>query len=183
MRVKETSAEEWRRAVELTLMGAVHFAREVLPGMSERGWGRSVTITSVAAKQPIDGLLLSNSVRAGVAGLARTLANEYGPHGVTVNNVCPGYTLTDRLREPGTAQARSRGISFETVCEEWSEQVPARRLGRPEELAAVVAFPASERASYVNGVSIAVDGGWVRGLLQDARGGTEITFILGMGSG
>jgi 3-oxoacyl-[acyl-carrier protein] reductase len=116
-------------------------------------------------KQPIDGLLLSNSVRAAVAGLAKTLANEYGPDGITVNNVCPGYTLTDRLEELAAKLAQDAGVTRETIYERWGTQAPLRRLGRPEEFAAVVAFLASERAGYVNGVSLAVDGGLARGLL------------------
>ena len=110
-------------------------------------------------------MALSNSVRAAVAALARTLANEYGQYGITVNNVCPGYTLTDRLKELAGMMAGRAGTTPEKVFERWSAEVPARRLGTPEEFAAVVAFLASERAAYVNGASVAVDGGWVRGLL------------------
>jgi 3-oxoacyl-[acyl-carrier protein] reductase len=161
----ELSMDEWRAAVDQMLMSAVYFARAVLPRMRQNRWGRFITITSVSVKQPIDGLLLSNSVRAAVAGLARTLANEYGPDGITVNNVCPGYTLTDRLEELAAKLAQDAGVPRETIYERWSAQTPLRRLGRPEEFAAVVAFLASERAAYINGVSLAVDGGLARGLL------------------
>jgi 3-oxoacyl-[acyl-carrier protein] reductase len=113
----------------------------------------------------VENLMLSNSVRAAVAGLARTLANEFGPYGITVNNLCPGYTLTDRLQQLAETVAARSGISTEQVFERWSAEVPARRLGRPEEFAAMAAFLASDRAGYVNGVSITVDGGWVRSLL------------------
>jgi 3-oxoacyl-[acyl-carrier protein] reductase len=161
----DITIEEWRTAVELTLMSSVYFAREVLPRMRRNRWGRLITITSVSVKQPIDGLLLSNSIRAGVTGLAKTLANEFGADGITVNNVCPGYTLTDRLNELAAKQARMTGVAPEDIFKSWSSEIPIGRLARPEEFAALVAFLASERASSINGTSIAVDGGWVKGLL------------------
>jgi len=160
----ETTTEQWRDAFEMTLLSAVHFARETLPRMKSRGWGRLVTITSSSVKQPIEGLILSNSIRAGVTGLAKTLANEFGPFGITVNNVCPGYTRTDRLTELAQGRAAATGQAPEKIFEQWAAQVPLRRIGTPEEFAAVVTFLVSERASYLNGVSIAVDGGAVRGL-------------------
>jgi 3-oxoacyl-[acyl-carrier protein] reductase len=146
-------------------MSTVWFARAALPRMQKRKWGRFITITSYTVKQPVDGLLLSSSVRAAVAGLARTLANEYAADGITVNNVCPGYTRTDRLSELVEAISGRTGASSEEVYAGWERQIPAGRLGTPEEFAAVVAFLASERASYVNGVSLAIDGGIVRSLL------------------
>ena len=157
--------EEWLAAVELNLMSTVQFAREVIPHMQRQQWGRLVTITSVAVKQPIDNLLLSNSVRAAVAGLAKTLSNEFGKDNITVNNVCPGYTLTERLEELAGVQALADGVSKQQIHERWSQSVPLRRLGRPEEFAAVVAFLCSERASYLTGVSIQIDGGLVKALL------------------
>ena len=161
----EITIEEWRTAVELTLMSSVYFAREVLPRMRRNHWGRLITITSVSVKQPIDGLLLSNSIRAGVAGLAKTLANEFGADGITVNNVCPGYTLTDRLDELAEKQACMAGVTREDIFKDWSSQIPIGRLAQPEEFSALVVFLASERASSINGTTIAVDGGWVKGLL------------------
>jgi 3-oxoacyl-[acyl-carrier protein] reductase len=161
----EISLEEWRAAVNLTLLSAVYFAREVLPRMRKNRWGRLLTITSVSVKQPIDGLLLSNSLRAAVTGLARTLANEFGPDGITVNNVCPGYTTTERLNELADTLARNSGAPREQIFKNWSAQVPLGRLARPEEFAAMVTFLASERASYINGATIGVDGGWVKSLL------------------
>jgi len=146
-------------------MSAIFFAREGLPRMQKNKWGRLITITSSAVKQPVDGLLLSNSVRAAVTGLARTLANEYAADGITVDNVCPGYTRTARLDGLASTISARTGAKPEEVFANWEREIPAGRLGRPDEFAAVVAFLASERASYVTGVSIAADGGLVRSLL------------------
>src|SRR5216683_4043117 len=114
-------------------------------------------VASSAVKQPVDGLLLSNSVRAAVTGLARTLANEYAADGITVNNVCPGYTRTARLDDLASTIPARTGSKREEVIADWQREIPAGRLGTPQEFAAVVAFLASERASYVNGTSIAVE--------------------------
>src|SRR6266852_4861352 len=162
---KSTKLEDWRSAVDQLLMSTVFFAKETLPRMQKNKWGRLITITSSAVKQPVDGLLLSNSVRAAVTGLARTLANEYAADGITVNNVCPGYTRTARLDGLASTISGRTGISREEVFANWAREIPAGRLGTPQEFAAVVAFLASERASYVNGTSVAVDGGLVRSLL------------------
>jgi len=115
-------------------------------------------------KQPVDGLILSNAVRAGVSGLVKSLANEYGPYNVLVNNVCPGYTATDRLMELATRLAEVKGVTPQQIEEGWAAQTPLDRIGRPEEFADVVVWLASERASYVTGISIQVDGGTVKGL-------------------
>jgi 3-oxoacyl-[acyl-carrier protein] reductase len=161
----EISPEDWRAAVEAMLLSAVSFARGVLPRMQRQRWGRFITITSITVKQPLENLMLSNAVRAAVTGLAKTLANEFGPYGITVNNVCPGHTLTQRVEELAAMQGRAAGLSADAVKQKWASEVPLRRLGRPEEFAAVVAFLASERASYINGASIAIDGGRVECLL------------------
>jgi 3-oxoacyl-[acyl-carrier protein] reductase len=155
----------WRRAEALLLESVLHLVRGVLPGMKERGWGRIVTITSIAVKQPVEGLILSNSLRAAVTGLARTLANEVAASGVTVNNLMPGYTRTERLQELEAHLARQKGISEAEVRRGWEADTPAGRLGEPGELAALATFLASDRAAYVTGQSIAVDGGWIRSLL------------------
>jgi 3-oxoacyl-[acyl-carrier protein] reductase len=162
---KNTKPEDWRSAVELLLMSTIFFARDSLPRMQKNKWGRLITITSSAVKQPVDGLLLSNSVRAAVTGLARTLANEYAADGITVNNVCPGYTRTARLDGLASTISARTGTKPEEIFARWEREIPAGRLGTPQEFAAVVTFLASERASYVTGASIAVDGGLVRSLL------------------
>jgi 3-oxoacyl-[acyl-carrier protein] reductase len=137
----------------------------VLPGMKERRWGRIINVTSIAVKQPVDNLILSNSVRAAVTGFARTLANEVAPFGITVNNVMPGYTRTQRVDDLAARNATLRGTSVDAELAEWERQIPMGRLGEPREFAAMVAFLASERASFTTGASIPVDGGWIKGLL------------------
>lgn len=155
----------WLATVRLTLLSAIEMTRAVLPGMKERGFGRILNVTSIAAKQPVDGLILSSAVRAAVTGMARTLANETAPFGITVNNLLPGYTRTDRLQELVQALVAREKTTPEAVEGRWKKEIPAGRLGEPRELAALAAFLASERAGYITGQSIAVDGGWIRSLL------------------
>jgi 3-oxoacyl-[acyl-carrier protein] reductase len=158
------SPEAWRAAVRQNLDSVVALTRAVLPGMKERRWGRIVNVTSIAVKQPVDNLILSNSVRAAVTGFARTLANEVAADGVTVNNVLPGYHRTRRVEELAERSAPPGGGPAD-VLSRWEREIPMGRLGEPREFAAVVAFLASERASYVTGTSVPVDGGWIRALL------------------
>jgi len=155
----------WQRAVDLTLRSAVELARLVLPGMKERRWGRIINVTSIAVKQPVDGLMLSNSLRAAVTGFARTLANEVARDGITVNNMMPGFTRTERVEQLNAATAQREAIDPAEVARRIEAQIPMRRLGEPHEFAALAAFLASERASYITAQSIAVDGGWIRGVL------------------
>lgn len=155
----------WNRAIRLNLMSAIDLTRAALPSMKAKRWGRIINITSIAVKQPVDDLILSNSVRAAVTGFARTLANEVATHGITVNNVMPGYTRTARLEQLADIVARRRDVPPDSKLEVWNDQIPMRRLGEPEEFAAVVAFLASRKASYITGTSIPVDGGWIRSLL------------------
>ena len=157
--------EQWEQAVRLTLFSAIELARHVLPGMKARGWGRILNITSIAVKQPVDNLMLSNSLRAGVTGFARTLANEVAPSGVTVNNIMPGYTRTERVEELAVMMGEKQGISSAEFKARWEQEIPMKRLGEPREFAALAAFLVSERASYITGTSIQVDGGWIRSLL------------------
>src|SRR6266550_5184394 len=161
----ETDLDLFRQAFEQNALSAIRLAKLVLPGMLERKWGRIINITSVSVKQPIDGLLLSNTVRAGLTGWAKTVSTEVAADNITVNNVAPGYTLTERQEELATARAAATGKPKEEMIGLWATQVPMRRLASPEEIAAAVAFLASERASYITGVTLQVDGGWVRSLL------------------
>src|SRR4030095_3072972 len=161
----QLTREQWDDAIRLTLLSAVELARQVLPGMKERRWGRIINITSIAVKQPVDGLLLSNSLRAGLTGFARTLANEVAAEGITVNNVMPGYTRTERLVELLEFLGQKQGTSIEEVRGTWEKEIPMGRLGEPRELAALATFLVSERASYITGTSLQVDGGWIRSLL------------------
>jgi len=160
----ETTMEEWDRAYELNLRSIVSFAQAVLPRMREQRWGRLITITSVAVKQPVPELVLSNSVRAGVLGLVRSLATQYGPDNITVNNVGPGYTATERIRDLAEANAKARGITAAEYEANLAKDIPLGRLARPEEVADAIVWLASERASYITGQTVLVDGGAYRGL-------------------
>lgn len=157
--------DAWSRAIRQNLESVINLCRAALPSMKQNGWGRIINITSISVKQPVEGLILSNSLRAGVTGFARTLANEVAAQGITVNNVLPGYTATERLTELADAMAGRKGTTPADERAVWEQQTPAGRLGQPEELAALIAFLASERAAYITAQSIAVDGGWVRSLL------------------
>jgi len=147
--------EDWDKAYSNLLAGTVGLVNGFLPGMKEQRWGRIIAITSMAVKQPVNNLILSNSVRASVAGLMKTLANELGMFNITVNNVMPGYTETERLKS-----LIANNASFASA----KSEIPLGRFGTPEEFAAAVTFLASEPAAYITGVSLAVDGGWIKGL-------------------
>ena len=159
-----TDIEMFRDAFELNALSAIRLAKLVLPGMRERKWGRIVNVTSISVKQPVDGLLLSNTVRAGLTSWAKTVSNEVAADGVTINNVGPGYTLTERQDELAIARGKALGKSKEEMIAMWASQTPAHRCAAPAEIAAAIAFLASERASYITGVTLQVDGGWTRGL-------------------
>ena len=159
-----TTPEAWRQALETNLLSAVESCRHVLPAMRAAGWGRIVLVTSLAVKQPLPGLMLSNAARAGVTGFAKSLANEVAADGVTVNCVCPGTHRTDRIRtllDSQTAPAARAQLERELLA-----SIPVGRMGEPEEFAAAVAFLCSSRASFVTGISLAVDGGASRSLLS-----------------
>lgn len=162
---EQVTFEQWQAATRLTLYSAVELSRHVLPGMKMRGWGRILNITSIAVKQPVDNLILSNSLRAAVTGFARTLANEVAANGITVNNILPGYTRTERVEELAKMMAAKQGITPSEFKAKWEQEIPMKRLGEPREFAALAAFLVSERASYITGTSIPVDGGWIRSLL------------------
>ncbi len=157
--------EAWRSAMELNLESVIGLVRAALPGMKARRWGRIINVTSIAVKQPVDNLILSNSIRAAVVGMARTLANEVAAFNITVNNVLPGYTRTERIDELTAYNAKQSGKTEAQIRAIWEQQIPMGRLGEPKEFGALVAFLASDRASYITGASIAVDGGWIKSLL------------------
>ena len=153
---EDLSLNDWNRAYTSLLGSAVSLIKGVLPGMKAQGWGRIITITSISVKQPVENLILSNSVRASVVGLMKSLANELGEYNITVNNIMPGYTQTNRL-----LSLIEDNPSINLVTNE----IPLKRFGTPEEFAAAVTFMASKRASYITGVSLAVDGGWIKNIL------------------
>jgi len=162
---EQTSSDEWRRAIDLNFLSTLYLAQATLPLMKQQRWGRFVAITSISIKQPLPNMALSNSVRSAVTGLMKTLSTEYAPHNVLVNNVCPGYTATARLTDLADSLAKSGNTTPEEVASRWTAQIPLGRLGNPQEFADAVVFLCSERASYITGVSLAIDGGFSRGLL------------------
>lgn len=162
---EDHSAEVWSEAIAQNFESVVNLVRAALPGMKERRWGRIVNVTSISVKQPVEGLILSNSIRAGVTGFAKTVSNEVAPFNVTVNNVLPGYTRTERLIHLAEAVSERDGKTIDEVYDGWASEIPLGRLADPPELGAVAAFLCSEQASYVTGQSVAVDGGWIKGLL------------------
>lgn len=161
---ESTAPQAWQAAMNLLLAGPVELIRALLPGMKERRFGRILNITSITVKQPVENLILSNALRAAVTGMARSLANEVAPFGVTVNNLLPGYTRTERLVDLAESTTRRDGTSPADFYARLEREIPARRLGDPRELASLAAYLASDRAGYITGQSIAVDGGWIRGL-------------------
>jgi 3-oxoacyl-[acyl-carrier protein] reductase len=160
----ETTDAEWDDAFQLNLRSAAVFARAVIPYMQRNEWGRIVMISSITVKQPQPQLILSNAIRTGISGLVRSLANEFGKNGILVNNVGPGYTATDRLKELSATRAAVSGQGMAECEREWIEQIPVGRLGKPEEVADAIVWLASERASFVTGQTILVDGGMYKGI-------------------
>src|SRR5688572_6162740 len=160
-----TTDEQYVAAIELNLLSSIRLARACVPGMRARKWGRVIFLTSMAAKQPVPGLILSNTARAGLLGFAKTLANEVARDGVLVNTVLPGHFDTARARDLAEARAQREGRPVDQVMAERARSIPLGRTGRPEEFAAVVAFLASECASFITGCAIQVDGGQIASLI------------------
>jgi len=158
------SLDDWQRALELNFLSTVYFAREVIPHMQRKRWGRIITLTSITTKQPVADLVLSNAVRAAVVGLVKSLANEFGKDGILVNNVGPGFTATDRLKQLAKARAAASGKTEQELFDGWAAETPLKRLGEPREVAETIVWLASERASYVTGQTVLVDGGVYKGL-------------------
>lgn len=156
------SDADWLNAFELSLMSGVRMTRALLPAMVAQQWGRIVNITSVSVKQPVENLMLSNSIRMAVVGFSKTLGNEVSRHGITINTVGPGFTRTERLEQLAAAAAERQGKSVEEIYTAWAEDVPLRRIGEADEVAAAVVFLASEAAAYINGVVLPVDGGRIK---------------------
>lgn len=155
----------WEKAVVLNLMSVVRLNRAVVPIMRRAGGGSIVNLASISVKEPIRGLVLSNAVRAGVAGLSKTLATELGPDRIRVNVVCPGYTATDRMKELMAARSQREGKPYEEIARAFYDSVPLGAFAEPADIARMVAFLASDAAAYVTGVTVQVDGGAVKGLL------------------
>ncbi len=159
------SPEMWKKSADLTLFSAISLSRAVIPDMVKSIWGRIIFITSIAVKQPLDNLIISNALRAGVTGFAKSISNEFAASGITVNTVCPGYTDTERLKNLAQNLASSTGQSIDAIYKSWAEKTPVGRVGKPDELAALVTFLASAKAAFITGASIPVDGGLYKGLL------------------
>ncbi len=157
--------DAWLAAFNLNFMSAVRMIREALPDMKSAGWGRIVNMTSVSVKQPIDNLILSNSIRLALVGMAKTLANQLAPHGITINNIATGLTRTARIDELARKKADEGGIPVEKVLQGMVADVPMKRFATPDEIADVVTFLVSERAAYITGTTIQVDGGYIKFVL------------------
>ncbi len=153
---------KWRYAYEQVLMSAIRFTRLAIPKMKENNWGRIINITSISVKQPIDNLLLSNTFRSGLIAFAKSLSNEVAKYNITINNVAPGYTLTSRLYELALSESKKTGKSQEDVLNSMAEKIPMQRLAQPDEIASLVTFLASDKAGYITGTTIQIDGGLIK---------------------
>jgi 3-oxoacyl-[acyl-carrier protein] reductase len=158
-RFEQHDDDAWRKAIDTNLMSVVWMTREALPHLRQSDQARIINITSTAVKEPIEGLILSNTVRSGTTGLAKTLSKELGPLGITVNNVAPGWTLTDRMRPIIEAQAKAEGRPFDEVRAERARRIPVQRIGEADDVAAMIVFLASAQARQISGQTIMVDGG------------------------
>lgn len=159
---EQLSDDDWQKAFNSTMMSCLRLSKLVIPNMKENAWGRIINISSVSVKTPVNGLFLSNSLRMGVLGWAKALSDELAPHGVTVNTVCPGYTRTERVEAILETQSNSSGLKKEEIEKSIAENIPMKRVGEAEDLAGLITFLASEKADYMTGLAIQVDGGSAR---------------------
>lgn len=157
--------EDFQQAIDLNLMSTIRLSKAVVPSMIDQGGGSIVNITSISVKQPLAGLILSNTARTGVIGLAKSMANELGQYNIRVNSVGPGPTRTDRILDLAQQQADSRGVGLDAAISQQASGIPMGRLGEPEEFANVVTFLASPAASYITGITLQIDGGMYRGIM------------------
>ena len=163
--IEKITIEDWSNSIDLNLMSFIKSSELIIPYMKKQNYGKIIAITSVSVKQPLENLVLSNTTRLGIVGFAKTLSNEYGKYNILVNVVCPGPTLTDRMKQLITKTVQDTGRTFEEVEKTWVDKIPLGRLGEPEELANLVVFLASDKASYITGTVIQVDGGFVQSSL------------------
>lgn len=159
---EELTDEDWQRTFDSTMMSAIRLSKLVLPDMKKNKWGRIINISSVSVKTPVNGLFLSNSIRMGVLGWAKALSDEVAPHGITVNSVCPGTTKTERIEQILNAQSESSGKDKSEIEEAMANSIPMLRIGEASDLSALITFLASEKASYMTGLAVQVDGGSAR---------------------
>ena len=159
---EQLSDDDWQKAFNSTMMSCLRLSKLVMPNMKKNAWGRIINISSVSVKTPVNGLFLSNSLRMGVLGWAKALSDELAPHGVTVNTVCPGYTRTERVEAILETQSNSSGLKKEEIEKSIAENIPMKRVGEAEDLAGLITFIASEKADYMTGLAIQVDGGSAR---------------------
>ena len=160
----EFSLDDYRDALELNLLSTATLCYEVIPQMKKKRWGRIINLTSVSAKQPIHTLILSSTARAGVLGFSKSLSEQLAPYGITVNSICPGYTKTERIEELARSFEKSGTGTVKDFYTNIEKAIPMGRMGTPEEIAQAVAFLASERSSYITGIALQIDGGFVKGL-------------------
>ncbi len=161
----EHDDSKWIEASKLVLFSAVNLTNAFIDNMIEQKWGRLIYITSIGVMQPVDDLILSNTFRAGVTGFCKTVSNNYAQYGITANCVCPGFTDTERLKELLKNRAEQADTTIEEIVKNISGTIPVNRLGQPDELASLITFLASDKAAYITGSSIAVDGGFNRALI------------------
>ena len=159
---EDLTDEDWQKAFNSTMMSAIRLSKLVLPDMKKNKWGRIINISSVSVKTPVNGLFLSNSIRMGVLGWAKALSDEVAPHGITVNSVCPGTTKTERIEQILNAQSESSGKDKSEIEEAMANSIPMLRIGEASDLSALITFLASEKASYMTGLAVQVDGGSAR---------------------